>query len=196
MPRKTVSQSPSDGDTDERVKRSKEVVLKATFQLLTELGLGGVSVDAVSRQCGVAKTTIYRHWPTRSALLLDACAQMSTRPQAPDTGSFKGDLTPLIMRVASQMATARWATALPSIIDAAERDAELAEVQTRTHGAMRDAFRVVIERAQARNEISRKIDPSDLIASILGPLFYRRFISREPLDERFVKNLLVSIVGK
>ena len=54
---------------------------------------GGVSVDEVCRRSGVAKTTIYRHWPSRESLLLDTCSQLSTRPPVPDTGKLRTDLS-------------------------------------------------------------------------------------------------------
>ena len=174
-------------EPDYRVQRSKEAVLAATHELLSESGLAGVSVDAVSERSGVAKTTIYRHWPSRSALLLDACSQMSSRPQAPDTGSLKGDLEMMTAQVAHRLRTANWATVLPSIIDAAERDPDLAALQARLHGEMRAAFRTIVERAQEKGELPRRVDSSEIIAAILGPLFYRRWFSRETLDERFVK---------
>ena len=177
-------------EPDYRVQRSKRAVLAATHELLSESGLAGVSVDAVSERSGVAKTTIYRHWPSRSALLLDACSQMSSRPQAPDTGSLKGDLEMLTAQVAQRLRTANWATVLPSIIDAAERDPDLAALQARLHGEMRAAFRTIVERAQEKGELPRRVDSSEVIAAILGPLFYRRWFSRETLDERFVKAVI------
>src|SRR5512137_2691275 len=137
---------------DERVLRSKKAVLAATYKLLSEEGLGGVSVDAVSKLSGVAKTTIYRHWPSRSVLLLDACSQMSSKPQPPDTGSLKSDLEMLATQVAGRLPTAPWTRVLPSIIDAAERDPKLAAVQARIHSEMRNVFRLVIERAQQKGE--------------------------------------------
>src|ERR1700731_4406915 len=113
-----------------RVQRSKEAVLATTYELMAEEGIGGVSIDEVSRRSGVAKTTIYRHWPTRSALLLDACSQLTPRPQAPDSGSLHGDLTGLALMVAQRLQTGRWSSVIPSIIDAAERDPEIAELHS------------------------------------------------------------------
>src|SRR5947209_7007741 len=86
--------------SDEQVRRSKEAVLKTTFQLLMEHGLSGVSIDEVTRRCGVAKTTIYRHWPTRTELLLDACAKLGSKFDAPDTGSVHGDVMAIAMGIA------------------------------------------------------------------------------------------------
>lgn len=177
-------------DPGDRVQRSKQAVLTATHELLSEGGLGGVSVDAVSERSGVAKTTIYRHWPSRSALLLDACSRLSARPQAPDTGSLKGDLETMALYIAHRLRTANWAAVLPSIIDAAERNPELADLQARLHAEMRGAFRVIVERAQQKGELSGRVDPADVIACVLGPMYYRRWFSREALDERFVKGVV------
>ena len=133
--------------------RSKEAVLAATHELLSEAGLGGVSVDAVSRRSKVAKTTIYQHWPTRTALLLDACSKMGTKPEVPDTGSLEGDLTALAMGIAERLQTARWPSVLPSVIDAAERDPEIKTMHAQMHKGRIAAFRSVIERGQHRGEL-------------------------------------------
>lgn len=169
-------------------------MLAATYDLLKEGGLSGVSVDDVSRRSGVAKTTIYRHWPSREALLLDACSTMGPKGEAPDTRSLKGDLETFVTQVSQRLRTAPWTKVLPSIIDAAERDKQLAEVQARIHAEMRSPVRVIVERAQERGELAKSLDPAYLIAQILGPLFYRRWFSREPLDERFLAELVATVV--
>src|SRR5215468_6171776 len=92
---------------DERVLRSKETVLRVTSELLTETGLGGSSVDEVSRRSGVAKTTIYRHWPTRSDLVIEACSKMGTPAEVPDTGNFRGDIEMLMAGIAERLRSAR-----------------------------------------------------------------------------------------
>jgi len=173
-------------ETDERVEKSKKAVLAATYELLTKSGLGGVSVDEVCRRSGVAKTTIYRHWPSRESLLLDACSQLSTRPPVPDTGKLRTDLEALAAGAVVRLQQP-WATVLPSIIDAAERDTELAKLQAGIHAQMRGAFVAVVERAQERGELPRGLDARELVASIIGPILYRRFFSREALDEAFAK---------
>jgi AcrR family transcriptional regulator len=183
------------GDKDERVQRSRKAVLAATLQLLAKAGLSGVSVDEVSRRSGVAKTTIYRHWSSRSALLLDACSNLGAKPQAPDTGTLKGDLTVLATYMAGRLRSDRWASILPSMIDAAERDPELAEVHTRLHAGFMEPLYVVIDRATKRGELSPECDPSEIVASVVGPLYYRRWFSRQPLDEKFAKSVVENVVG-
>jgi AcrR family transcriptional regulator len=178
----------------EPLRRSKETVknasLAAAYELLTEAGLSGVSVDEVSRRSGVAKTTIYRYWPTRSALLLEACMQFAPRLQAPNTGTLRGDLTAIALTMAQRLQNSRWSSALPSVIDAAERDAEIAELQSRQHAGMMSAFGAIAARAQERGELDDSYDASDLTAAIAGPLFYRRWFSRQRLDEAFVRGVV------
>ena len=176
-------------ETDERVEKSKRLVLAATYELLTKSGLSRVSVDEVSRRSGVAKTTIYRHWPSRESLLLDACSQLRTRPAVPDTGNVKTDLEALACGAAVRLQQP-WSTVMPSIIDAGERDKNLALLQSQIHSQMRGAFVTAIENGQKRGELPRSQDPRELVASILGPILYRRFFSREPLNEAFARKVV------
>lgn len=179
---------------DGRVRRSRERVLRVASTLLSESGVGGISVDEVSRRSGVAKTTIYRHWPTRSDLVLDACSQFSGELPVPDTGTLDGDLSVLLATVAALLRTARWSSVMPSIIDAAERDPALAKLHSRIQRGHADAVRAVIERAMDRGQLPPDADPAALIAGLFGPLYYRRWFSREPLDEAFVAAVVRRVV--
>jgi AcrR family transcriptional regulator len=183
-------------DTDERVQRSKTAVLSATYQLLSEAGLAGASVDAIARRSGVAKATIYRHWPTRSALLLDACSKLGGKSDIPDRGGLHADMKALAEMLAHQLRSARWATILPSIIDAAERDPETAKLHAGLHAGFTTGFLAAIERGRARGELPPGHEPADIVAAVMGPLFYRRWFSREPLDAIFVAGVVDRAVGK
>jgi AcrR family transcriptional regulator len=169
--------------------------LAAAYELLTESGLSGVSVDEVSRRSGVAKTTIYRHWPSRSALLLEAHLQFTPRLQAPNTGTLKGDLTAIAMAMAQRLQTGGWSSVVPSIIDAAERDEQIAELHSRLHAGMMAAFGAVAAQAQGRGELDPNFDVSELTAAIAGPLFYRRWFSRQELDDAFVRGVVEKALG-
>jgi AcrR family transcriptional regulator len=182
--------------SDARVRRSKDKVLAATYELMTEGGLGGVSVDAVARRSGVAKTTIYRHWPSRSALLLDACARLRQRTPAPDTGSLEGDVSALAGYLAEQLKTARWPTILPSIIDAAERDADLAQLHASLQAGFSAPYGEVLAKAKKRGEAPKSANASELAALVMGPIFFRRWFSREPLDRKFVRGVVEAALLK
>ncbi len=171
---------------DKRVVRSKERVLQETYRLLSEGGIGGVSVDEVSRRSGVSKTTIYRHWPSRSALLLDACSRMGVPPEPPASGSLRSDMSILADSLAADLSGAAWSAVLPSIIDAAERDPEVAQLHAGLHAGFMKPFFDAIGRARDAGELSTDRDPAALVAAVVGPLFYRRWFSKEPIDQPFV----------
>jgi len=170
---------------DKRVERSKAAVLAETYRQLTQSGIGGVSIDEISRVSGVSKTTIYRHWPSRSALLIDACSRFGNASPPPDTGNLRSDLHALVTELGEQLQSAAWASVYPSIIDAAERDPEIAALQAGLHTAFMAPFHAVIERAKDRGEVLPDKSAADGIAAIVGPLFYRRWFSKEPIDDRF-----------
>jgi AcrR family transcriptional regulator len=179
---------------DGRVQRSRDRVLATTFELLSESGLGGLSVDEVARRSGVAKTTIYRHWPSRAALVIDACSRISGEQEVPDTGSLEGDVTAILTNIAHLLHTARWSSVLPSIVDVAERDPEFADIHSKIQLGHAAPLREVLERAARRGEIPTTADRSTMIAALLGPLFYRRWFSREPIDDEFVQKIAAIVI--
>ena len=187
---------PSRKSTDKRVQNSKESVLAVTYELLSEGGIGGVSIDEVSRRSRVSKTTIYRHWSSRTALLLDACSKIGGEPTIPDEGNLRDDLTALATHLAHELRTARWPAVLPSIIDAAERDPELAQLHATLQAGLMVPFFAVVERAKKRGELASGEEITEVVAAIVGPFFYRRWFSREPMDDRFVKSVVLSIVRR
>lgn len=192
--RRSVSVDPSP-DVDVRVRHSKEVVMDTTYALLSEEGLAGVTVDAVARRSGVAKTTIYRHWPSREALLLDACAQMGPHFDVPDAGSLPKDLRALVQRVVEQLLSGPYAAILLSLMDAAERNPDLAALLAAAQAKLVEGVRTVLARARVRGELRRLPDASDVAALIVGPLLYRRLFSHEPLPEAFFRLVVDNVVG-
>jgi AcrR family transcriptional regulator len=175
---------------DERVRRSRAKVLGVTAELLFERGFGGASVDEISRRSGVAKTTIYRHWPTRADLLRDACSTISTPQEVPETGSFETDITALMTDLAHLLRSAKWTSVLPSVIDAAERSPDIAAMYSTLQRSYSAPFETVIRRAMQKGELPKGTDIATLVAALTGPLFYRRWFSREPLTDAFAKQIV------
>lgn len=181
--------------TDPRVAKSRDRVLTATLDLLMETGLGGLTIDDVAKRSGVAKTTIYRHWPERTDLIVDACSRMTDGDEAPpDTGSFEDDVRAILMKLAELLSTARWATILPSIVDAAERDPRIAEVHGKLQRWHAAPLRTALQRAAERGEIPSGADHTAIVAALRGPLYFRRWFSREPMDAAFVDFVIHAVL--
>jgi AcrR family transcriptional regulator len=175
---------------DPRVERSRQAVLAAAAELMAETGWGGVTIEAVSARSGVARTTIYRHWPDLHGLLADAMESVLEPCPEPDTGTLRGDLTVIMRGLATVLTRSAGAGVMTSMIDAAEHDPRIAELQADFTRERRTAARRALELAVARGEIADDYDYEVEAALLGGALFYRRLVSREPISPRFVDRIV------
>jgi len=178
-------------ELDPRVVRSRAAILRATADLLIELGATGVTIDGVAERSGVAKTTIYRHWKSRSSLVVDAFESLLAPSALPShNGPIRQQLEAILVHFVHGLTRSEWARAVSTLIDGADRDPEMRQL---LHDFLavrmepgRDALRAAVE----RGELGADLDVDEAIAMLVGPIFYRRFVSRENLDEPFVMQLV------
>lgn len=187
---------PAAKSPDQRVIRSRAAVLISTVELLSERGYSGTSVDEVSRRSGVAKTTIYRHWSNRTDLLRDACSSLGTPLDKPKTADLKEALTIVLKNLALLLRTEKWSSVLPSIIDAAERDPNIASMYSELQDEYSSVFRDLLSVAVAQGKLPKNTDVSLLIALLVGPLFYRRWFSREVVSDDFAEHVVAQVLGE
>lgn len=172
---------------DPRVLRSKATILDACADLIGEVGFAGVSIEAIALRSGAAKTTIYRHWPTRAALLIEAFGICAETPHtSPDTGSVREDLIVVLQVLASRLNEPAWCSALCSLTDAASRDPELERLQRETLALCGNPLTTVLRRGQGRGALPDDLDIATTAALLAGPLFYRAMVAREPVTHAFV----------
>lgn len=173
-------QAEETGD-DPRVARSKAAIIEATIQLLGERGVAETTIEAISERSGVAKTTIYRHWESKAEVVLAALDTIVEAPRDPDTGSLRRDLEELLQGLAHALTTSPWAPLVSSLIDAAERDPEFADLHGRFASGRHETVRAVLQRGIDRGELRRDADLDDVMEHLAGPLFYRRLVRRQPI---------------
>jgi AcrR family transcriptional regulator len=170
--------------------RSEDAILQATFDLVAEHGVGGVTVDAVAARAGVGKQTIYRHWGSRAKLIHAAISCMTLEDELPDTGTLRGDLALLLRQLVVFLGHSDAGRVLPSLIDAAERDPELYELR-QVHIAQRRAiFEHVLRRGMERGELPAAADLDLLTDLLVGPFFYKRLVSQRAVDDVDVEKVL------
>ena len=173
---------------DPRVARSKASILEATALLISEAGFPGVSIEAVAARSGAAKTTIYRHWPSRDALVVEAFGLCAGPPEGVrDTGSLHGDLRQILDGLARFLGEEGSCASLQSLADAARRDHGLAEVHAAFVAGRRRPLVEALRRAVARGDLPPGVDVDRAVSVVVGPLFYRAMISFEPVDVDFVE---------
>lgn len=170
--------------------RSEEVILRATLDLVAEHGVGGLRVDAVAARAGVGKQTIYRHWGSRARLVHDAIACMHAKSEPPDTGSVREDLRLVLIDLVGFLSKEDTGRVLPSLIDAAERDPELAELHEEHVRERRAMFAGILQRAIDRGELPADVDVALLNDLLVGPFFYRRVLGRRAVETSQVEPVL------
>jgi len=175
---------------DPRVARSRAAVLAATVDLLGELGHVGTTMEAIAERSGVAKTTIYRHWPSRAPLLIDAFHTRVEHGDHQPTGDVRSDLVAIGCGLAAKLRDPQWSRIMATLIDAAESDPELSELSAAFTRERRESVRAVLERGIAEGELDPDID-TDLAAQLVsGAIFYQRLIRRRAADDDDVEAMV------
>jgi len=181
---------------DPRVERTRRLVLKAAIALLAESGYAGTTVEAVSARSGVAKSTIYRHWPNRLELINDAFQELKPPPPEPTEGDVRDRVVALLEHVARTVAASPWSSCLPALIDAAERDPECRELHNRMSRAGRQRLVDLLVGGQERGEIPADLDVEVMADALAGPIFMRRLMGDEPLDPAAVRHLVEQLLPR
>ena len=163
--------------------RTREAVLDAALGLLHEGGLTAVTVDAISARAKVSKPTIYRHWPNRLAIAIDAFAgRMARQVPLADTGSPEADLVEQVRRVAGYYATEAGAV-FAQLLGAATLDPQAAEqLRDRFYADRRAQTGQLWQRAIDRGVARPGIDADTAIDLLFGPMVFRLLVGHAPCD--------------
>lgn len=184
---------PRDTQVDERV-------LRIAAALLLERGYTGLSIDEVAEQAGVAKTTLYRRWPTKDHLAVAVVARLQADHEITETGDIRADLVDNLEEIAAALNRMRAAGGRegPSagtageLVAAAARHEDIGKLARRQY-AERNALGIaLIERARVRGELRADLDAEVLFDQLAGALYYRVLITGAPVDRAYVERLVSS----
>ncbi|MGW1405875.1 TetR/AcrR family transcriptional regulator [Streptomyces sp. NPDC002403] len=188
----TVNRRPGRGP------RAAGAIFDTTLRHLAERGYARLTIEAVAQEAGVNKTTIYRWWPSKPALLRAALIHARVLDiDIPDTGSLRGDLVSLteqITRLLTDGRTEPVARAMTS--GTGLPDDELALL---TRDFFADRFsreQPVFIRAAARGELPAHTDPMLLLDLIAGAVWMRVLLRREPVPPRFARDVVDAVLPR
>ena len=175
-----------------RSERARKAILEAAAELLLARGLSAVSMDAVAERAGVSKATIYRWWPTKETLALDALYhEWASVPAARDTGSLRGDLLSLLRPWARLAGSRPYGRVIGALLTEAQTDpAFAAEYRERFVEPRRDQAREIFRRAIKRGEIRADTKTEVALDLLYGPLYHRLLHGHAPLSDRFVRDVI------
>jgi len=174
-----------------RSEESRQSILHSTLKLLKENGgFGDLSIEAIAADANVGKTTVYRWWPTKAALVADAFAVSAEGELSfPDTGSVQADMS-LQMRRLIRIFHSERGKVVAALLAGGQSDPELLE-------AFRDRF-LWPRRRQAYQTLRRGIDRGELpldtdldllLDALYGPIYMRFLIRHDKLDEAFADHI-------
>ena len=172
-----------------RDPRLDEAVVAATLELLAEDGYAQLTVERIAARAGVGKASVYRRWPDKVSIVLEAVSRNPERPSAPDTGSLRGDALAYLrtlVRYRSLHADAISAISSEALCDERFGDAFRAGMAEPIIAGMR----VILERAVARGELPPETDIALLGTVPPALLQAQRLVAGLHPDEAFVQRIV------
>ncbi len=160
---------------------ARDKMIAAATDVILDRGIVGFTIDEVAKRSGVAKTTIYRHFPETDDLVLSAVHATVDYAEAPDTGSLRGDLAEFLRRILPNFTDFKGRAAHYELWAAQLRDPSLIERNQALFDAPQSAIPLLLERWQDRGEISANIDLLTAFEIIDGPFALRSIISPHSL---------------
>ena len=187
-----------------RSTEADRAILRATRAALVELGWGKLTMSDVAARAGVAKTTLYRRWGSKSELVVDAVAALLDGLSLPDRGSARSDVEDVVRRFAALLDRPETKTALMAVVAESTRDPELRRrIRERIVDPQKQLVVAGRKRARERGELPADSDDqatTDMIFDVIaGAVIHRTQVSGEPVDEdwarRFSALLLYGLTG-
>jgi AcrR family transcriptional regulator len=183
-----------------RSAEAHRAILDAVLVLLAEEGFSRMSVEGVAARAGVGKATVYRRWPSKVLLVIEAIDTVaSERISVPDTGSARGDLTEFLTQLVRAMDGPDGRLVAP-LLEAMSRSPELAAAVRRDLIApRRDVANEIIRRGVDRGELRPDLHVDVALDAPVAIVFHRLLLTGEAVDEalvaRIVDQLLDGIAG-
>jgi AcrR family transcriptional regulator len=164
-----------------RGDRARQRVLTAALDQLADGGSAGFTMEAIARRAGASKATLYRHWPSAPALLVEAMGGTFPPFPPPATGDLRSDLVTLLTDLAALLDGPRFPRLMAAIIDLAERDPALADLHADLTAAHRRPALEVLRHGQHEEQIPPGADLELLLDQLTAPFFYRRLIAHRAI---------------
>jgi AcrR family transcriptional regulator len=175
-----------------RSEAADRAILRATTELLAERGLAGTSIEEVAARAGVGKATIYRRWPSRGVLALDAfLAEFAGLQPLSDTGTLRGDLLAALTGWVRAVTRTRAGPVLAGLVGEAQRDPVLAAAwRDRVLEPLRAQQLIMLDRAIQRGDLPADVDTDVILDLMFGAAYHRLLHGHRPLNDAFTREVV------
>jgi len=167
----------------------------AANELLEGAGFGRLTIEGVAARAGVGKTTIYRWWPSRGALAMEALlSKVAPVIAFPQTDCASDDIAAQMRRLARAY-RGKTGTVVREMIASSQGDAAIRQLFFDGYLApRREAARRALRRGVARGEFRSDLDLDAVIDALYGPLFYRLLLGHAPNDDAFLDSVAAAVL--
>lgn len=173
-----------------RSEKARQALLDATSKMMEDIAIRNITIDAIAKQAGVGRPTIYRWWDSKCSLIMDAFLE-KVAPQIPfpkaDTAvdSLTIQLEKVIM-----LLRGRSGEIVAEIVGEGQSDSHiLEEFRDRFFQPLLSPARAIIDQGKKDGELNCNIDTDLALDLIYGPIYYRLLVGHQPLDSAFAKTL-------
>ncbi|MFD5803898.1 TetR/AcrR family transcriptional regulator [Streptomyces sp. NPDC127020] len=186
--------------TDRRAARAADIteaIMRCTLELAQETGYAKLSIEAVAARAGVGKHTIYRRWPSRGLLFLDAVLSLNESGLAhPDTGDVIADLRAVMTRAAGLLGRPPWGPLYQDLIGEAQHDPAVAAALNERFIEPQTADTLArLRAARDQGEIDPDFDVDVAMDILSGPLYFRLLVTQQPLTDAYIDRVLRAVFG-
>jgi AcrR family transcriptional regulator len=170
-----------------RSARVRAAILNAALNELLNHGYAELRIASIASTAGVHKTTVYRRWPTRERLVVDALkAQAATAIRVPDTGELREDLFRLARAVTRQIQSPVGGGLVRILLAESGRHKEIADIAGQFWRTRFDGAGQIVHRAIQRGELPGRTNPDQVVEALVGPLFMRTFLLFAPINDAYL----------
>jgi AcrR family transcriptional regulator len=175
-----------------RSEASRQAILAAAIELAVETGYAGLTIEGIAARAGVGKQTIYRWWPSKADVLLEAGAVKADRfVPVDDQGSYRADLRAFLRASYAMAGHRQFVDLLRALMAEAQLDRDFGErFRVSFLERRRDALAVITGRARERGDLPARPDPATVADIVFGTIWYRILATTRPLDEAWADDLI------
>lgn len=183
---------------DPRVEQSRRVICRAALKEFAEVGYSGFRMEAAAARAGVGRSTVYRHWPNKAALIADALETLNTQPD-PDRelvdGTARQRVEVILNHLAEVLGDSPLSACVPALVHAAETEPAVRDFHHTYSARRRQRLTDIIAAGVEAGEFPARIDPDAASVALAGAMFYRRLMTADAPDADFIARLVETVLG-
>jgi AcrR family transcriptional regulator len=178
-----------------RSAKAEDAILRAALEILDQVGYGSFSVEAVAARAGVGRPTIYRRWPSKLELAVEAAVRLAPPLKVIETSDALADLRHLVSELVPDMTNSATGRAIIALASDPDVHAELADrLDERYLQPRRAVLLALLQRAVDAGQIRPDLDPQMLIDLIMGAATYRWLTSGVPATRESTRHIVDTVL--